>query len=37
MPVRHTGRPQRGGRQRMGSRAGGELTAEELQKILKIG
>jgi ATP-dependent RNA helicase RhlE len=37
MPTRQTGRPQRGGRQRMGSQSGRELTAEELEKLFKVG
>jgi ATP-dependent RNA helicase RhlE len=36
MPTRHSNRPQRGGRRRMGSQSGRELTPEELQKILKV-
>jgi ATP-dependent RNA helicase RhlE len=36
MPTRHTKRPPRGGRRRMGSMAGKDLSPEELQKILKI-
>jgi ATP-dependent RNA helicase RhlE len=36
MPTRHSSRPQPGGRRRMGSRSGKELSAAELEKILKV-
>jgi ATP-dependent RNA helicase RhlE len=36
MPTRHTTRPQRGGRRRMGRLSGADLSPEELQKILKV-
>jgi len=37
MPTRHTKRPARGGRRRMGSRAGQDLSDDELRDILKLG
>jgi ATP-dependent RNA helicase RhlE len=37
MPTRHTNRPQRGGRRRMGSMSGKDLSPEELEKLLKSG
>jgi ATP-dependent RNA helicase RhlE len=36
MPTRHTSRPQRGGRRRMGRLSGADLSPEELKKILKV-